>query len=74
MDSTSELDESLVAKAQGGDMDALDALVRRHQSWVFNLAFPEDSLPDGGGAVPRELFRDILTSIERLRLATLLSG
>ena len=22
----------------GGDMDALDVLVRRHQSWVFNLA------------------------------------
>ncbi|HZM03956.1 MAG TPA: RNA polymerase sigma factor [Candidatus Saccharimonadales bacterium] len=38
MDSTSESEESLVAKAQGGDMDALDALVRRHQSWVFNLA------------------------------------
>ncbi len=38
MDSTSESDESLVAKARGGDMDALDALVRRHESWVFNLA------------------------------------
>jgi RNA polymerase sigma factor (sigma-70 family) len=38
MDSTSELDDSLVEKARGGDMDALDALVRRHQSWVFNLA------------------------------------
>jgi RNA polymerase sigma factor (sigma-70 family) len=38
MDSASELDESLVQKARGGDMDALDALVRRHQSWVFNLA------------------------------------
>lgn len=30
--------ESLVAQARGGDLDALDALVRRHQSWVFNLA------------------------------------
>ena len=38
MDSTPESDESLVAKARGGDMDALDALVRRHQSWMFNLA------------------------------------
>jgi len=38
MDSIPESDESLVAKARGGDMDALDALVRRHQSWVFNLA------------------------------------
>src|SRR5690242_11475503 len=31
-------DESLVVQARGGDLDALDALVRRHQSWVFNLA------------------------------------
>lgn len=31
-------DESLVALAQRGDMAALDSLVRRHQSWVFNLA------------------------------------
>jgi RNA polymerase sigma factor (sigma-70 family) len=38
MESTSESDEILVTKARGGDMDALDALVRRHQSWVFNLA------------------------------------
>jgi RNA polymerase sigma factor (sigma-70 family) len=31
-------DEELTTQARGGDMDALDALVRRHQSWVFNLA------------------------------------
>lgn len=38
MDGTSETDESLAAKGQGGNMDALDALVRRHQSGVYNLA------------------------------------
>lgn len=38
MDLNSETDTNLVTKAHGGDMDALDALVRRHQSWVFNLA------------------------------------
>lgn len=38
MDSISETDESLVTRARGGDLDALDALVRRHQSWIFNLA------------------------------------
>ena len=38
MNLTIESDESLVAKARNGDMDALDALVRQHQSWVFNLA------------------------------------
>ncbi|MGV3663511.1 MAG: RNA polymerase sigma factor [Prosthecobacter sp.] len=31
-------DEFLVSQAQGGDMHALDVLIRRHQSRVFNLA------------------------------------
>ncbi|TLD68961.1 RNA polymerase sigma factor [Phragmitibacter flavus] len=31
-------DEDLVALAKEGELDALDGLVRRHQSWVFNLA------------------------------------
>jgi RNA polymerase sigma factor (sigma-70 family) len=38
MDFDSTSDENLVTKARGGDIDALDALVRRHQAWVFNLA------------------------------------
>lgn len=31
-------DASLVTQALAGDLDALDALVLRHQSWIFNLA------------------------------------
>lgn len=31
-------EEALVAAAKGGSMPALDALLRRHQPWVFNLA------------------------------------
>lgn len=38
MDMTSESDDSLIARARNGNMDALDDLVRRHQSWLFNLA------------------------------------
>ncbi|OYW75994.1 MAG: hypothetical protein B7Z37_10650 [Verrucomicrobia bacterium 12-59-8] len=38
MDTIPMTDETLITHAQGGDMDALDSLVRRHQSWVFNLA------------------------------------
>ncbi|HOP96459.1 MAG TPA: RNA polymerase sigma factor [Verrucomicrobiota bacterium] len=34
----SQSDDDLVARAIAGGMDELDALVRRHQSWVFNLA------------------------------------
>lgn len=38
MNPDSESDEQLVANALRGNMEALDGLVRRHQSWVFNLA------------------------------------
>lgn len=31
-------DDNLVSLAQSGDMTALDTLVRRHQTWVFDLA------------------------------------
>lgn len=34
----SESDTYLVAKAIAGGLDELDVLMRRHQSWVFNLA------------------------------------
>lgn len=38
MNPDSESDEQLVASALRGNMEALDGLVQRHQSWVFNLA------------------------------------
>lgn len=38
MESNLSTDDSLVAQARRGDLNALDTLVRRHQSWVFNLA------------------------------------
>lgn len=34
----SQSDEDLVGKALAGGLDELDALIRRHQAWVFNLA------------------------------------
>ena len=31
-------DEELVPKAQGGDRDALERLLARHQPWILNIA------------------------------------
>lgn len=38
MNASPESDEHLVAEAKAGGLKALDTLVRRHQSWIFNLA------------------------------------
>lgn len=38
MPSLSDSDDDLIGRARDGEMHALDALVRRHQSWVFNFA------------------------------------
>jgi hypothetical protein len=39
MESTiSEIKEDSVTDKRGADMDALHALVQRHQTWVFDLA------------------------------------
>lgn len=38
MEQISESDDSLLAQARSGNLDALDGLVRRHQAWIFNLA------------------------------------
>jgi Sigma-70 region 2 len=31
-------DEELVSRAQTGEKDALEKLVRRHQAWIYNIA------------------------------------
>src|SRR5690349_15600398 len=31
-------DVALVERASGGDKEALDALIRRHQAWIYNVA------------------------------------
>ena len=31
-------DCALVARAKGGDREAQEALVRRHQAWIYNIA------------------------------------
>ncbi len=38
LESPDATEETLVAAAKNGDMASLDALLRRHQPWVFNLA------------------------------------
>src|SRR5436309_4943259 len=36
--STDPEDHALVARAQSGHRDALEALIQRHQTWIYNIA------------------------------------
>src|SRR5256886_14969793 len=36
--STDPEDHALVARAQSGHRDALEALIQRHQAWIYNIA------------------------------------
>ena len=31
-------DQNLVTRARSGEREALEALVRRHQAWIYNIA------------------------------------
>ena len=54
-----ETDQSLVYSAVGGDRRALEALVRRHQPWVYNVAFRMVMVP----AEAEDLTQDVLVKV-----------
>jgi RNA polymerase sigma factor (sigma-70 family) len=61
------LDEELVAKAQAGDRDALERLVRRHQSWVFNMAVRMMWRRDLAEDATQEILIKIVTKVSSFR-------
>ncbi len=56
-------DETLVARAQDGDSEALETLIRRHQSWVYNLALRMVYSPDDAADVAQEAWLKVVTKI-----------
>jgi RNA polymerase sigma factor (sigma-70 family) len=64
---SSPLDEELVAKAQAGDKVALERLVRRHQSWVFNIAVRMTWRRDLAEDATQEILIKIVTKLGSFR-------
>lgn len=56
-------DETLVVRAQDGDSEALETLIRRHQSWVYNLALRMVYSPDDAADVAQEAWLKVVTKI-----------
>ncbi len=58
-DSNVKTDSQLVLRAQGGDRRALEDLVRRHQSWIYNTALRMVFTPD----VAEDITQDVLVKM-----------
>ncbi len=56
-------DCDLVARALTGDRDALEALVRRHQPWIYNVAFRMVMVPQDAEDVTQEVLIKVLTKL-----------
>jgi RNA polymerase sigma factor (sigma-70 family) len=60
-------DEELVAEAQAGDREALEALVRRHQAWVFNIAIRMVWRRDLAEDATQEILIKVVTKLSTFR-------
>lgn len=56
-------DQEWVAKAVGGDRKALEALLGRHQPWIYNLAFRMTMVPQDAEDVTQEVLVKVLTKL-----------
>lgn len=60
-------DESLVGAARAGNREALEALLRRHQSWVYNLALRMLWSPQDAEDVTQEVLLRAITKLSTFR-------
>jgi RNA polymerase sigma factor (sigma-70 family) len=65
--SSSPPDEELVSKAQAGDKDALERLVRRHQPWVFNIAIRMIWHREAAEDATQEILIKVVTKLSTFR-------
>jgi RNA polymerase sigma factor (sigma-70 family) len=56
-------DTALVGGAQRGERAALEALIRKHQEWIYNIALRMVGNPDDAGDVTQEILIKLITSL-----------
>lgn len=60
---TDLLDDNLVQLAQSGSKEALEALVRKHQEWIFNLASQMVGSPQDAEDATQEILIKMITKL-----------
>jgi RNA polymerase sigma factor (sigma-70 family) len=56
-------DQSLVQRARAGDRDALEALIKRHQGWIYNIAVRMLFHPQDAEDATQEILVKVLTRL-----------
>ncbi len=56
-------DNAIVTEALSGDIDSLEELIIRHQSWIYNIALRMVCNPDDAQDVTQEILIKILTKL-----------
>jgi RNA polymerase sigma factor (sigma-70 family) len=56
-------DEDLVRQAQGGDRQALERLIARHQAWIYNISLRMVYLPQDAEDVTQEILVKVITKL-----------
>ena len=54
-------DEKLIKQTLGGDKDALDELLRKHQPYIYNVAWKMVQNPDDAADLTQEAMIKIVT-------------
>ena len=56
-------DQELVKQVQGGSRDALEVLIERHQSWIYNIVIRMIYLPQDAEDITQEILIKVLTKL-----------
>ncbi len=60
-------DSKLVSQAVGGDRDALEELLRRHQDWIYNIALRMVGQPMDAEDVTQEVLLKVITKLSTFK-------
>lgn len=56
-------DSAIISAALAGDSRSLEELVRRHQSWIFNIALRMAGNADEAGDITQEVLVKVITGL-----------
>src|SRR5436309_14921749 len=61
--SSDTTDLEILARVQGGDRDALELLVKRHQAWIYNIVLRMIYLPQDAEDVTQEILIKVISKL-----------